>query len=347
MLAAVLVLAGCSSKEKSPQEVLKESMTKSAEMKSYRFSGSLRVEDLSIASPSGDDALGIGAMLNMLKGSELSWSGAYRLDPLLMEMDMSLALKGDMAVTLNIPMVITKEKMWVKIPSIPFVPLPEDVAGKKFLEIDMKQMAEKSGQPMPEFDPAKSQKFVNDVMAIIFDNIEEEQYFSNVKPGDAGVPDDAGVKQVVQFKVAKDQVEPFVKTAVEKIAPAMLDLFANNEEYRNMMGMTPEDIAEAKKELEAVNAEQLNDGLEEFKKAVKTLDIVANLGIDSNGFLVYNDLSANTEFDADGSAVKLAIKLVSQMKDINKEVEFQYPDGPADVITMEEFEKKMGAAFGM
>jgi hypothetical protein len=278
---------------------------------------------------------------------EFSWSGAYQADPMHLEMDLSLMLKGDMAITLNIPMVMTQDKIWMKIPNIPVIPLPEDIAGKKFLEIDMKQLAEESGQPVPEFDPAKSQKFANDVMTIIFDNIDADQYLSSVKASEAGLPEDAGVKQVVQFKVAKDQVGPFVKTAAEKILPALLDLFANNPEYRDMMGLTQEDIEEARKGLETANSEDLNAGLDKFNQAVKSLDIVMNMGIDANDYMVYNDLRGNAEFDADGGTVKLGIKLVSQSKDINKEVTFQHPNGPADVITMEEFEKRMGAAFGM
>jgi len=347
LLAAVLAAAGCSgSKSKSLQEILQESIAKSAEIKSYQFSGSLKVEELSVDGNAAEP--GMDMVLNMLNGAEISWSGVYQADPMHTEMDLAVALKGDMAITLNIPMVMTQDKMWFKVPSIPFIPLPDDIAGKKFLEIDLKAMAEAAGQPaVPMMDPAKSQQFANDVMNVIFANIDGEQYLSSVKPEDAGVPGDSGVKQVIQFKVDKNQAESFIRTAMEKVLPALLDLFANHAEYREMMGLTPEDIEEAQKGLEAAGAENLDAGLAEFQKAVKSLDVVANLGIDGSGYLVYNDVRAAADFDADGSAVKLAIKLVSLSKDINKEVTLQHPNGPADVITMEELQSRLGAVFGL
>ena len=348
LLAAVLAAAGCSgggSKSKSPQEILQESIAKSAEIKSYQFTGSLKVEELSVGGSAAEP--GMDMVLNMLKGAELSWSGVYQAEPMHTELDLAVALKGDMAITLNIPLVMTQDKMWIKVPSIPFFPLPDDIAGKKFLEIDMNAMAETAGQPVPMVDPAKSQQFANDVMNVIFANIDGEQYLTSVKPEDAGVPDDAGVKQVIRFTVDKDQAESFVRMAVEKILPALFDLFANNAEYREMMGLTPEDIEEAKQGLEAFGAEDLDAGLAEFQKAVKTLDLAANLGIDESGYLVYNDVRMAAQFDAEGSAVKLVLKLVSQSKDINKEVTLQHPNGPADVITMEELQSRLGAVFGL
>lgn len=348
LLSAVLVAAGCTggTKTKSPQEMLQESIEKSAELETYRFSGSLKVEELSFAAAPDDP--GMSMVANLLDGAELSLTGVYQADPVHMEMDLALALQGDMAITLNFPIVMTQDKMWIKIPSIPLFPLPDDIAGKKFLEIDMKQMAEMSGQPVPELDPVKSQKFSNDVMNVIFSNIDGDQYLTTVKAADAGVPENAGVKQVIQFKVDKEQVEPFVRTVVEKITPALLDLLAGNAEYREMLGMTPEDIEEARKELADAGGEELDAGLAEFRKAVQTLDVLAYMGINGDGYLVYQDMRLAAEFDADDSnTVKLAIKLISNMTDINKDVTLQYPDGPADIITMEEFESRMGAVFGL
>ncbi len=345
VLTAALVMTGCSSNSKSPQEALQASMAKTAEMKSYSFSGSMKIEELSFASNS--DAAGVADMLSMFKDTDISWSGAYRADPMHLEMQLSVALKGDMAVTMNIPIIMKEEKLWIKIPNIPFLPMPEDIAGKKFLELDLKQLAEESGQPMPELDPAKSQQFVNDVLAIIFNNIEEEQYLSDVKASEAGLPEDAGVKKVVQFKMTKDQVEPFAKTVIEKIAPAFLDLLSDHAEYRDMLGLTQEDIDSAKADLGKGTPDDFATGMEEFKKTVKSLEVTSNMGMDAKQFLVYSDLHVRTEVDAEGDALTLAFKVVSQTKDINKDVVLEYPDGPADVITMEEFEEQMGAMYSM
>ena len=71
---------------------------------------------------------------------------------------MASSLKGDMGMTFNIPMVMTAEKLYVKVPNIPFFPIPENVVGK-FLELDLKELAEQEGTEWnPDaMDAAKTQ----------------------------------------------------------------------------------------------------------------------------------------------------------------------------------------------
>lgn len=112
MLTFVLVLSGCT-KDKSPKDALQSSMSKSSDIKSYNFKGSMKFEDFNFP----DDTMSASeaaAMVNMLKSAELSWTGGYRADPMLMEMNLQLALKGDLAVTFNVPMVITEKKFGSK-----------------------------------------------------------------------------------------------------------------------------------------------------------------------------------------------------------------------------------------
>lgn len=342
MLTAALVLTGCNSNNKSPQEALQSAMKKSAELKSYSFSGSMKIEELSMPIEGG--AAGAGEVLSMLKDADLSWKGAYRADPMHMEMTLSLALKGDLAINFNMPIVLNSDKMWIRIPNIPFFPLPESITGK-FLELDLKQLAEDSGQPMPNIDPGKSQKFANDMMGIIFNNIDEKEYLTDVKVKDAGLPDDVNAKQVIRFHIAKNQVEPLVNTIIEKIAPEIIKLLSDNAEYRDMLSLKPEDLEEAKKALEDAKQEDISEGMEEFKKAVQTLDVTANIGIDAKEYPVYTDVHVNAAIDADGQPVKFAFKVVSQTSDINKDVALEYADGPADAITMDELQELLGGLF--
>lgn len=342
ILTAALVLTGCNNNSKSPQEALQSAMKKSAELKSYSFSGSMKIEELKMPIEGG--AAEAGVVLSMLKDADLSWKGAYRADPMHLEMTLSLALKGDMAINFNMPIVLNSDKMWVRIPNIPFLPLPDSIAGK-FLEIDMKQLAEESGQPMPNIDPAKSQKLSNDLMGIIFKNIDEKEYLTDVKVKDAELPDGVNAKQVIRFHVAKDQVEPLVNTLVEKIAPEMIKLLSDNAEYRDMLSLKPEDLEEAKQALEETKQEDIAEGMGEFNKAVQSLDVTANIGIDANEYPVYSDIYVNAAIDADGQPVTFAFKVVSQNSDINKDVALEYADGPSDVITMDELQEQLGGMF--
>lgn len=346
LLTVAVVLSGCSSQKSSPKEALQASMSKASEMKSYSFKGSMKFEEFNFGTE-GMTAEESAAMLNTLKNAELTWTGAYQADPLLAEINLQLALKGDMAINFSVPIVMNKEKIWVKIPNIPMLPLPETVVGK-YLELDMKELAEQSGQPLPSLDIGKQQKFGNDVMGIVFKHIEEDKYLSSVKEKDAGLPEGVDVNQVVQFKLDKAQIEPFIKTVVEKIAPEVIDLLSKNSEYRDMLQLTQEDLDAAKKDLEEAKGEDLSKGLEEMNKELKSFNLTANIGLDKKEYPVYTDAKISAEVDIEGGEKgNFAIKLVSETNDINEKVKFEIGTPKAeDIITMQQMEEQMGGMFG-
>ncbi|MFC5471053.1 hypothetical protein ACFPPD_20395 [Cohnella suwonensis] len=344
LLSVVLVLSGCT-KSKSPKDALQASMTKSSEIKSYNFKGSLKIEDLDIP----EDAMaeeGAAQGVNMLKNAEMSWTGAYKSDPMTLELNLQLALKGDLAITFNVPIIMTQEKVWVKVPNIPMLPIPEDIIGK-FVELDLKKLAEDAGQEMPSMDIGKSQQFSNDLMGIIFKHIDEKQYLSDIKAEDAGIPDSVDAKQVVQFHVDQTQIEPFVNTVIEKIAPEVIDLLSKNEEYRKLFQITQEDLDTAKKELADADKGEIKDGLAEMKKELKKLDIKANIGIDKNEFPIYTDATIAANVESEELTGGVTLRVVSEMSNINKEVKFEneIPSGD-NVITMDELEELTGGMFG-
>jgi hypothetical protein len=339
LLAAALVLAGCSSKTKSPQEALQASLVKSGEIKSQSFSGSVKIEEWDIPETAGD-----AGMLNMLKDAEISWTGAYRADPMHAEMTLTLALKGDLSFNLNIPVVVTEDKVWVKIPSIPLLPLPDGVTGK-FLELDLKELAEETGEAAPSFDLAQNQKFTNELLSIVFKHIDEKTYFTNVKVEEAGLPDSVKAKQVIRFQLSKEQVEPLLKTAIEKILPEFFNLLSTNEEYRALIGISDEELQEAKKGLEEAGQKDFSESMAEFNKSVKALSATSNFAIDEKEYLVYSDFQFRIEVEEEGQTGAIALKGVSEVKDINADVKLEYEGGPKDVITMKQFEEQMGGLF--
>jgi hypothetical protein len=344
MLTFVLVLSGCT-KDKSPKDALQSSMSKSSDIKSYNFKGSMKFEDFNFPDETMS-ASEAAAVINMLKSAELSWTGGYRLDPMLMEINLQLALKGDLAITFNVPIVMTQKKVWIKVPNIPMLPIPEDVIGK-FVELDLEQLAKDAGQPLPNLDVAKSQKFSNDIMGIVFKHVEEDQYLKEIKVKDAGLPADVDVNQVVQFHMDQTQLEPFLNTIIEKIAPEIIELLSSNQDYRDMMQLKQEDLDEAKKALADVKQGDLADGLAEMKKELKSLDITSNIGIDKKEYPVYTDATIKASIESEELTGSLGIKVVSQTTGINEEVKFEVGEPKAeDIITMEQLQEQMGGLFG-
>jgi hypothetical protein len=344
LLTVAVVLSGCT-KDKSPKEALQASLSKSSDIKSYNFKGNMKFEDFNF--PEKDmSANKAAAIINTLKSAELSWTGVYRADPMMMEMNLQLALKGDMAINFTIPIIITTEKVWIKIPNIPMLPIPEGLVGK-FVELDLKKLAEQSGQPMPSLDIGKSQKLINDVLAIAFKHIEEESYLSSVKVKEAGLPEGVDVDQVVQFHLNKEQIEPLVNTIIDKIAPEVIDLLISNEQYRNLLQLKPEDLDAAKKGLKDLKSGEVSKGLANMKKELKSLDIKAIIGIDKKEYPVYIDTTIKAAIESKDLTGSFAFKVVSQNSNINGEVKFEIGEPKGDaVITLDQLLAQLGGMFG-
>ena len=332
-----LVLSGCSSSSKSsPKDTLQGAVEKSADMKSYGMKGSLKIEDLNLP-PEVMAEEGAAEALGLIQSAEVSWTGAYRLDPMLLELNLMLSLSGDLAMSFQLPIIMNEEKMWLKVPNIPMLGLPEDLVGK-FVEFDLKELAEEQGTEwtgMP--DVGQSVQFFNDISGVVFEHIDEETYLSAPKAEEAGIPAEADVKNVVQFHLTQEQVEPFIKTVIKDIAPAVIELLSSNEEYRKLTELTPEDLDAAKAELESVTDEDLQAGIDEFNQMFKSLDILANFGINGDGYATYTDATIKAEIEDAGQTGNGTLKIVSELTDVNGDVKFEF-DVPAaeNVITLDE-----------
>ncbi|BBI30703.1 hypothetical protein [Cohnella abietis] len=344
LLVFAIVLSGCT-KETSPKKALQESLSKSADLKSYSFKGQMKIEDFNF--PDEEMEAGEAAyILNLFKSAELSWTGAYRADPMMTEINLQFALQGDLAVTFKIPIIITAEKVWVKVPNIPMLPIPEEITGK-FIEFDLKKLEEMAGEKLPTMDVSKSQKFVKEITDIVFKHIEEEKYLSSVKVKEAGLPADVvDVKQVVQLHLDQSQIEPLFTTIVDKIAPEVLDLLSKNKEYLELTQLKQEDLDDAKKALAEVKDGEIAEGFAEIKKELKKLDFKVNYGFDKKNYPVYTDASFSMAIESEEATGSFGFKVVSQLSDINKEVKFEGEPKGDNVISMEQLLEQMGGMFG-
>ncbi|GIO16483.1 hypothetical protein J19TS2_60380 [Cohnella xylanilytica] len=345
-LTLALILSACSGGSKSPKDALQSAMEKSAEIKSYGLNGSLKIQDLKLP-PEVMAEEGAAGALGLLQNAELSWTGAYRADPMLVELNMKVTISGDLAMSFQLPMVMTQEKMWIKVPNIPMLGLPEEVVGK-FVEFDLKKLAEEQGTEWPaDFNVGNTVKLSNDIYGIVFKHVDEKTYLSKPKAKDAGIPEDKKLKDIVQLHVTKDQVEPFVTTVVKNIAPEVIDLLSKNEEYRKMLQLEQSDLDDAKKELAEVKDQDIKDGLADFNKEVKSLDTTVNIGINDKGFASYTDMTLRAEIESEGQTGSGTIKVVSEMTDINGDPKFEYAEPKGDdVISMDKLNEIMGGLFG-
>lgn len=340
ILAISVVLSGCSS-SKGPKDALEGSISKMSGLNSYAFSGNFKLDELDIADDTEQGAIA----MNVLKNSEISWTGVYQKDPAMTELTLKLDLKGDFSINLSIPMIVTEKKIWVKIPNAAMLGIPEELVGK-YIELDLEDLAAQSGQSIKGVDVTNSQKFSQDIMAIVFKHIDQNAYLSSVKTKDAALPEALGVKQVVQFHIEKSQLESFITTVVEKIAPEVVELLSKNADYRELFGLTEEQIDEAKDSLATAKSD-LSNNIADLKNGLTKFDILAVIGIDKNEYPVYTDATVKFGGESEEFTGSIAMKVITQLTKVNEKVTFEYGEpASADIIPFEEMFGDLGGLMG-
>ncbi|WP_438348271.1 hypothetical protein ACP8HI_22035 [Paenibacillus sp. FA6] len=347
LLTMAVVLTGCGSKQ-SPKEALQNAAGNTAKMTSYEMKSKVIIEDLKFNAPELVDDASVGMVMTMLKNAELTVDGYYQADPMQTELTVGLNLKGDMAMSFTIPMVVTKEKVFIKIPSIPMLPLPESIVNK-YLELDLKELAEQSGTELnlDTLDTEKSQKLASEISDVVFKEYEEAKYFKDIAVKDANLPEGVEAKQVVQFQVTNDNVEEAIKILVNKALPNIISVI-DKDEYRELLGLKAEDVKELKDELASLDEAEFNQGLEEMKKYLKINTFNLNTAINKKDFTTYQDIVMDIEVNdpETNQEMKLALKGYNQYLNINEKQTFKIgiPSGD-EVITMEQFQKEFGGGF--
>ncbi|MCL6606179.1 MAG: hypothetical protein K6T94_25210 [Paenibacillus sp.] len=345
LLTAAVILPACSSKQE-PKEALKAAATKATTMTSYEMKSKFVINNLTIDEGSAESEAMTTQVLSMLKNAEIMVDGVYQADPMQTEATMVLNLKGDMAMSFTVPMVVTPEKVFIKIPSIPFFPLPETLVGK-FLELDMKELAEQGGT---EFSPAtidtqKAQKLSNEVVDTLMAEYDETKYFKNIDPKDAKLPEGVDAKQVVQFQVTNDNIKEAITILVNDALPKIIDI-VGKEEYKDMLQIDAADLAKAKEELQSGEARtELDKGLADLGKYLTINQFQFNTAINKDDFPVYQDLVMDIKVtDPDkGTNVGLSMTGSNQYSKINEKPAFKIgiPQGD-DVVSMEELQEQFG-----
>ncbi|WP_339318131.1 hypothetical protein [Paenibacillus sp. FSL R10-2734] len=347
LLTAAVILPGCASKQEAPKEALKSAATKVTTMSSYEMKSKFTINDLTIGTAGTESDAMTTQVLSMLKNADITIDGVYQADPMQTELTMVLNLKGDMSMSFNVPMVMTSEKLYVKIPSIPFLPLPETIVNK-FVEIDLKALAEQEGADFnpSALDTQKMQKFSNEVMDTVLAEYDEGKYFKEVSPKDANLPEGVEAKQVVQFQVTNDNVKEAITIFVNNALPKIIDI-VSKEEYKDMLQINDADLAKAKEEITSSETRtEFDKSLADLDKYLTINQFHYNTAINKDGFPVYQDLLMDIKVNdpEEGTDVSFSVNGTGQYGKINEKPEFKIgiPQGD-DVITMDQLEEQFGS----
>jgi hypothetical protein len=319
LLVFSLVLTACGKEKLGAEEVLQNVLDASMEMKSYSFDGNLK---MSIEAPEQSLDSQSAMAFEFLKNIELNMSGIHHQEAMQTEVTLDLKL-GDMSF--SVPMVLTEQKMWIKVPNIPIpgFALPPDLIGK-YIELDFEELSQMAGEDMPvspnSVDVEKMKQLGLEVYAIFTKHYEEDDYFTVYDAKDTNVPESIKAEQVVEFKITNENLAPAVTIFMEKVMPEILDLLSDPE-WAEALQLTTTDIEEAKQGLEDSKAD-FEAGLAEFKESVIINDFSITMAVDKKNYIPYQEVNVDLDITEEGQTGKVIGNLTMSLSDINENPEF-------------------------
>ncbi|MCM3703574.1 hypothetical protein [Paenibacillus macerans] len=221
MMSLVAVLSGCTA-EKEPKEVLSSAALHALGMDSFALESRIKISDLTVNAKSLNP--NIGAILSALPNAEINIRQIYRKEPMQTEGQLEIKLAGKVATTITAPFVMTKEKLYLQVPSIPFLPMPKSVTGK-FVELDRQELAKQNVEGLSSdlLDPEKTQKLGAELAVAVLGEFEPAPYFKTIDPKEAELPEGVKAKQVVRFEVTNDTAAEAATKVIHNMLPKVLD----------------------------------------------------------------------------------------------------------------------------
>lgn len=310
---------------------LKEVYANEAALTSYEFEGSMNL-GLVLPKLAEEDAE-LAAIFAMFEDIDVSMTGAYQLDPMLFKANVAVTLNGDFkelvgelgieSITIDIPMIMTEDKMWMKFPQTPFAPVPEEFAGK-YIEFDMAELSALSGQPAPTMNMNLQTEFGIAIQSLFIDHFAKD-FYKEVSKAEIGFGNNNDVEKVVKFELSNETLASFIDILFNKFMPDFIELL-NTPGYAEALGLTAEDLALMQESLPELVGLDIEEMVSEINNFVKINELTQYDAIHKDKYILSTLANIDVEFvDGEESfGFKLAFDL--NKLNVNKPVQIKIPD---------------------
>ncbi|WP_100405699.1 S-layer homology domain-containing protein [Bacillus solitudinis] len=319
-------------KEESLAELLKKAYTNQMNLDTYQFSGAM---DLAIELPESmlaePELAELGATLSDI---EVQLEGAYQREPNVIEMDTVVQVGGDVGVSMKVSTIMTEEKMWMKIPSSPFMPIPEEVAGK-YIEVDLATIPTAEGEEdLGQIDLELQTKLALALYDVYFEHFTDD-FYQAISLDSVTYPSNIQAKQAVKFELSNENLELFAATLLEDFLPDFITYLGESPEMAEQLGLEEGDLELA--------LEELNSFKDELPAAIAELQNILDLKtfeeliiINEENQIAYNELNLDAKFHIEEETIGLKLNMEQEITSFNEEINFaEFPSGD-DVITLDE-----------
>ncbi|WP_438444507.1 hypothetical protein [Gorillibacterium sp. sgz5001074] len=336
LLGLTILLPGCSL---PPKEALGKAFDNTVNLQSYSFESTFK-----LGLEGSQEALGDQAAMaaEVLKNADLKLTGAYTKEPFEMRMEYELNVKGDMNFGLKVPVYVTQDKLLVKVPNTPFLPLGKDVVGK-YVEMDLKELNKQQAAVPSHVDMKRQQELSKEVLGVIGSHFDNKTFFKDVSKKDVTLPANADVKDLVKFTINDGNLDQAISVTTEKVLPEILKLL-QDPKWSDIVGQNKDKLADTEKKLQDAMKNK-DKAVSEFKAQAGIEDASMLVGMDSKGYIRFVSLNLAVNNKEAGQQGKVKVQMDTVFNQINEKVDSKLDVKASDIIKMEDFAAQMGRGF--
>lgn len=336
-----MIIAGCSANT-PPKEALQAATLKTMEATSYKMTTTLQLDELELPeSVEFEEGMSTAAIAGIIKDATIKADAIYTKDPMRLDMNMEIILPGMMDMKLEIPMIVTDKVVYVKIPNIPMLGIPETIADK-YVQIDVEELAAEQNAEL-NMDLAEQQKLVQELSAALLKHFDEKTYFSELNAKDAGLPEGLKADQVVKFAISEENYAQTVETLVNNALPELLEVMLSNDSFLEYAQLEKADLEQAKADLETNKTEILNVLQNNLK-----FNVLELTGAIKGDYLVYQagKIGLQVTDEESGLDATIGLSVKSEYSELNEKVTFEQ-EIPTDALTTDELTQLFGGMYEM
>lgn len=275
-----------------------------------------------------EEELEFGMISQLFEDIQIDLKGSYQKDPMLMEavVDVTMQIEPQVKTTLSIPLVISTDKVWMKMPQIPGVDLPEQFKDK-YIEIDLNDFQEQA-----PIDLDTQIEFAQAVQNIFIYHFADD-YYRVIEKGEYEVSEGIDAKKIIKFNLENEDLTSFVETLLTGFLPEFFDI-VQQPEYANILGLTDEELKQVSDELNKISGN--------IDEIVSTVDNLLNINvfeeyivINEDNIIVNDVLDFDVDFTIEDQVMGIVLKSNQTKKNINGNVTINIPSKD-EIVSFEE-----------
>lgn len=328
--AFLIVLSSCSS-SKAPKDELLAAITKTMQANSYVMSMSMKLDELEVT-PSTDQQIKED-VVGLLKDAIINVDAVYVKEPIRTDLNVELILPSLLNLKLDLPIILTEEHLYMKIPDIPLMPLSESLSGE-YVVIELKELAEQQ-ESAASLNLTASLGLTQEASLEMLKHFDEKKFFEMLESANASLPEGMKTDQVIQFVIHEGNYSDSVDIIVNEVIPGLLNLLLTNDAYFSVLQLDKAVIEERKSDWDSYKLDIMNILQDEMK--LNELQLTNAIKDD---YLIYQAGNMNvTRTDiAGGVAFKLGMSYNVQYSELNKSQKFE-AEIPIDAVTLEQLKQ--------